>query len=153
LLTHNIGLRADGHQAVDVFRDGYQDLAGHVAALLGASRLVLNVDAGSALLDEELGQLHDGRQAAVASVGVGDDRAQVVDVGELRALRLGRRQTLLALLAIVEKLGHEQVADLVGDGGLVLSGAASCSHIYMPLETHVGVVGKIWTRLVGRRGG
>jgi hypothetical protein len=53
----------------------------------------------------------------------------------------------------VEKLGHEQVADLVGDGGLVLSGAASCSHIYMPLETHVGVVGKIWTRLVGRRGG
>jgi hypothetical protein len=75
LLTHNIGLRADGHQAVDVLRNGHQHLAGHVAALLGAGRLVLDVDAGGALLDEELGQLHDGRQAAVASVGIGDDRA------------------------------------------------------------------------------
>jgi hypothetical protein len=134
-----------------VLRDGHQHLAGHVAALLGAGRLVLDVDAGGALLDEELGQLHDGSQAAVASVGIGDDGAQVVDVGELRALGLGRRQTLLALLAVVEELGHEQVADLVGDGGLVLLDATACSNV--ALRTHVGVVGKIRARLVGRGGG
>ncbi len=98
--------------------DGHQHLAGHVAALLGAGGLVLDVDAGGALLDEELGQLHDGGQAAVARVGVGDDGAQVVDVGEVGALGLGHRQALLALLAVVEQLGHEEVADLVGDGGL-----------------------------------
>ncbi|KAJ6443327.1 protein kinase SNF1 [Purpureocillium lavendulum] len=115
-LTHNVGLRADGDQAANVLADGHEDLAGHVTALLGAGGLVLDVDAGGTLLDEELGELHDGREAAVARVGVGDDGPQVVDVGEGAALRLGRREALLALLAVVEELRHEEVADLVGDG-------------------------------------
>lgn len=71
--THHVGLGPDGHQAADVLADGHQHLARHVAALLGAGRLVLDVDAGGALFDKELGELHDGRQPAVARVGVGDD--------------------------------------------------------------------------------
>lgn len=117
-LTHNVGLGADGDEAANVLADGDEDLAGHVAALLGAGGLVLDVDAGGALLDEELGELHDGGEAAVARVGVGDDGPQVVNVGDGAALGLGRREALLALLAVVEELRHEEVADLVGDSGL-----------------------------------
>ena len=116
--AHNVGLGADGDEAVDVLADGDEDLAGHVAALFGPGGLVLNVDAGGALLDEELGELHGGGQAAVARVGVGDEGPEVVDVGQAGALGLGDAEALLALLAVVEELGHEEMADLVGDGGL-----------------------------------
>jgi hypothetical protein len=91
------------------------------------------MDPGGALLDEQLGQLHDSRQAAVAGVGVGDDGPQVVNVGQARSLGLGCREALLPLLAVVEQLGHEQMPDLVWDGG-------------------VRVVGKVRPRLVGRGG-
>lgn len=105
-LTHDIGLCADGNETVDVLADWDKDLAGHMAALLGTWSLVLNVDTGSTLLDEELGELHDGGQATVASVGIGNDRAEVVNVGDGSTLTLGGSQALLALLAVVEKLGH-----------------------------------------------
>ena len=98
--------------------DGHQDLSSHVSALLCSRRLVLDMDAGSALLDEEFGQLHDSRQAAVASVSIGNDGAEVVDVVELGALGLGHAEALLALLAVVEELGHEEVTDFVWYGGL-----------------------------------
>lgn len=116
--AHDVGLRADRDKAVDVLADGDEDLAGHVAALFRAGGLVFNVNTGGALFDKELGQLHHGSQAAVTGVGVGDNGAEVVNVGKVGALGLGHAQALLALLAVVEELGHEQVADLVGDGGL-----------------------------------
>jgi len=47
---------------------GHEHLATHVAALLGARRLVLEVDAGGARLDHHLGQLHHRGQPAVAGV-------------------------------------------------------------------------------------
>jgi hypothetical protein len=43
-----------------------------VAALLGAWLLVFEVDAGSAALDEHLGQLHDRRQPTVPRVSIYD---------------------------------------------------------------------------------
>jgi len=133
--AHDVGLRTDRHEPVDVLADGHEHLARHVPALLGARGLVLDVDARRALLDEELGQLHDGRQAAVARVGVGDDGPQVVDVeGALGARGLGHAQALLALFPVVEELGHEQVLDLVGHSG-------------------VGVVCQIRAGLVRRGGG
>jgi hypothetical protein len=126
VLTHYVGLRADSNQAVDVLADGHQHLAGHVAALLGARGLVFNMDASSTLLDKELGQLHDSRQTAVASIGIGNDGAEVINVGELCALVLGHRQAFLPLLAVVEELSHEQVANLVRDGGLFLPVNLDC---------------------------
>lgn len=79
--AHYVSLGADGDEAVDVLRDGHEDLAGHVAALLRAGGLVLNVDPRRSLLDEELGELHYGGEAAMARIGVGDDGTEVVDVG------------------------------------------------------------------------
>lgn len=117
-LTHDVSLGTDGNQTVNVLADGNENLAGHVAALLGARGLVLNVNTGSTLLNEELGELHDGGETAMAGIGISNDGTEVVDVGELGALALGDAETLLALLAVVEELGHEQVANLVGDSSL-----------------------------------
>ena len=106
----------------------------YVTALLGSGHLVLNVDTSSALLDKELGELHDGGQATVAGVGVGDDRPEVVDVGGAGALLLGHARASLALLAVVEELSHEEVLNLERD-------------------RVVRVVCQVGTGLVGRRSG
>jgi hypothetical protein len=111
-----------------VLADRNQDFASHVAALLGTRSLILNVNASSTLLDEELGELHNSSKTTVASICISNERSQEVDVGCLRLV--WRAEALFALLAVVEELSHEEVADLVGDGG-------------------VRVVCKIGTRLVG----
>lgn len=116
--AHDISLGTDGDEAVDVLLDGDEDLAGHVTALLGTRGLILNVDTGSTLLNEELGELHDGSKTTVTGIGIGNDGAEVVVVVELLTLGLGDGETLLALLAVVEELSHEEMANLVGDGGL-----------------------------------
>lgn len=110
--AHDIVLEADGDEAVDVLRDGNEDLSGHVSALLCPRRLVLDVDSGGTLLDEHLRELHDGGETSVSGVGIGDDGAEVVDVGGFGALGGGEVGASLALLAVVEKLGHEEVLDL-----------------------------------------
>jgi hypothetical protein len=118
-LTHNICLGTDGNQAVDVLADGHQDLSSHVSTLLGSWGLVLDVDTSSTLLNEELRQLHHGSQTSVSSIGISDNRAQIVDVGEFRAISFRQgSNTLLTLLAVVEELGHEEMRDFVGDSGL-----------------------------------
>jgi hypothetical protein len=86
------------------------------------------VDTSSTLLDEELGELHNSSKTTVTGICVSNERSQEVDVGCFRLV--WRAETLFALLAVVEELSHEEVADLVGDGG-------------------VRVVCKIGTRLVG----
>ena len=116
--THDVGLGPDGNKTVDVFLDGHQHLASHVAALLGAGGLVLDVDACRTLLNEELGELHDRRETAMASVGVGNDRSKIVDAGQLGALSLGCGEAFLALLPVVEELRIEKLANLVGYSGL-----------------------------------
>lgn len=105
-----------------------------MSALLRARHLILNVDTGSALLDEHLGELHDGGETSVTGVGVGDDRTKVVDVGRLGAFLRRETRTLLTLLAVVEELSHEEMLDLVGDGV-------------------GGVVGEVGSRFVARRSG
>lgn len=121
-LTHDIRLCPDRNQTVNMFADGYQHLARHVATLLGTGGLVLDVDSSSTLLDEQLGQLHHCRQAAVARVRVRDDGTEVVDVCQVGTLRRRGRQALLSLLAVMEELCHEQMRNLVGDGGLFNAG-------------------------------
>lgn len=60
-----------------------------MAALFGARGLVFDVDPGRTALDEEPGELQHGRQAAMTGVGIGDDGAQIVDVGLGGALGQG----------------------------------------------------------------
>lgn len=110
--------------------NGNKDLASHVAALLGTSSLVLDVNASSTLFNEELGKLHGSSEAAMARISIGDDGSKVVNVGELCALILGGSHALLALFAIVEELSHEEMADLVGDSSLGMKlGHATVLHM------------------------
>lgn len=153
--THDIGLGTNGNQAVDMLADGHQDLSGHVPALLRSWGLVLDVNTGSTLLNEQFGQLHDCGQASVSSIGIGNDGPKVIDVSELAAVRFRQGgNTLFPLLAVVEELGHEEVGDLVGDGSLVE--ISTWREIASRCQTHVWIVREIWAGLIrggGRRGG
>ena len=128
--AHDIRLRADRDEPVDVLADRHEDFAGHVPAFLGAGGLVLDVDAGGALFDEELGEFHDGCETAVAGVGVGDEGTHVIDIRNIGSLLFRRSQAFFALFAVVEELRHEEMLDFVWD------------------SVH-GVVGEIGRRLVG----
>jgi len=119
--AHDISLGTDGNQTVDVFADGNQHLTGHVATLLGTGSLVLNVNTSSTALNEELGQLHDGSQATMTGIGIGNDGTEIVDVGDVGALVLRGGDTLLALFPVVEKLCHKELVDLAGNGVLCLN--------------------------------
>lgn len=78
-------------------------------------RLVLNVNTGSTLLDEHLGQLHDGGQSSVSSIGISNERSQVINVGSLGSLFGSEVGTVFSLLSVVEELGHEEVLDFEGN--------------------------------------
>mmetsp|Transcript_39874 Transcript_39874/g.120412 ORF Transcript_39874/g.120412 Transcript_39874/m.120412 type:complete len:578 (-) Transcript_39874:13-1746(-) len=111
--VQHVGLQADGDKPLGVLPRGHQDLAAHVPALLRARLLVLDVDARRAVLDEHLRQLHRRRQAAVARVGIGDDRVQIIHARRLGALVGGHAAALLVLLAVVEQLRPEELVHLV----------------------------------------
>jgi hypothetical protein len=112
-LTH---LKADGDEAVDVFRNRDENFAGHVAALFRSRCLVLQVDTGGTALDKHLGQLHAGGDASVSSVGVRNDGPQKVDVGRRGALLRRHGHPVFALFAVVKELGKEELLDLVWHG-------------------------------------
>ena len=111
--THNICLRTDGDQTVDVLANGHKNLSSHVATLLGTRSLVLNVDTSSAALNKQLGQLHNRSQTTMSSVSVSDDGTQVVNVCHISALLLGRRNPFLTLFPVMEQLGHPELVYLV----------------------------------------
>lgn len=116
--THDVCLGADGDQTVDVFTDRDKNFASHVAALLRSGRLVFDMDTSCALLHEQLCELHNGREASVAGIGISDDGSQIVDTWGLRPVCLWSGEPLFALLAVVEELCHEEVSDFVWDGGI-----------------------------------
>ena len=116
--AHDVGLGADGDESVDVLADGDEHFARHVSAFLGAWGLVFNVDAGGPLFDEEFGELHDGCEATVACVGVGNDGSQIVDIGNSGSLVFWCREALFPLFAVVEELCEPEMLDFVGDCGL-----------------------------------
>ena len=99
--------------------DWHEDLAGHVAALLRAGSLIFNVNSGGTLLDEQLRELHDGRKAAVAGIGIGNDGTQKVCVGELASFGFRGTEAFFSLFPVVEKLCHPQMLNLVRDCCLV----------------------------------
>ena len=72
------------------------------------------MDTRCTLLDKQLCELHDGCQASMSGIRIGDDWPQVIDVPQFLAVCFRRSDTLLSLLAIVEYLRHEEMANLVG---------------------------------------
>ena len=98
--------------------DRNKDLASHVATFLGSRSLVLDVNTSSTLLDKQLGELHDSGETTMTGISVCDDGTEIIDVLEVGTLGFWYRETLLTLFSVVEELSHEEVADLVGDGGL-----------------------------------
>ena len=119
--THNISLCSNSNKTVDVLADWHQDLSRHMSALLGSWSLILNVNTSSALLNEQLGQLHDRSQPTMSSISIGDDWSEVIDVGEFGPIGFrGGCNTFFSLLAVVKKLGLEKMLDLVWNGGLVV---------------------------------
>jgi hypothetical protein len=117
-LTHDVSLRSNCNEAVDMFLNGNKDLSGHMTTLLCARGLVFNVDSCRTLLNEQLGKLHDRGETTMPSIRVGNNGAEIVNVEKVCALLLGDAETLLSLLSVVEELGHEEMGDLVGNGGL-----------------------------------
>ena len=126
--SHDIVLESDSDQSVDVLGNGNENLSGHVSCkstsasaearattlrttLLRSRSLILNVDTGSTLLDKHLGQFHDGGESSVSSVGVGDNRSEVVDSGSRGSLSGSEVRSRFSLLSVVEELGHEQLLD------------------------------------------
>lgn len=122
LLTHDVRLCSNCNQPVYMLADGYQHLTRHVSTLLRAWGLVFDVDARSSLLDEQLGQLHDGSETAMASVCIGNDGSEIVNILQAATLRLGCRQALLTLFAVMKQLCHEEVGYFVGYSGLPTRG-------------------------------
>jgi hypothetical protein len=116
--AHDISLSTNSHKSVDVFLNWHENLSGHVSALFCAWCLILNVDTGSTLFDEHLGELHHGSDTTVSSVCVGNDGTEEIGVGDLATLALWGAEALFTLLAVVEELGEPKMLDLVWDSGL-----------------------------------
>jgi hypothetical protein len=113
-------LCADGNKTVDVLADWYQDLSSHMSALLRSWSLILDVDTSSSFLHEQLGQFHDRCQTSMSGISICNDGSEVIDICELGAVGFrGGCDSFFALLAVVEKLGLEEMLDLIRDGGLV----------------------------------
>mmetsp|Transcript_42402 Transcript_42402/g.64170 ORF Transcript_42402/g.64170 Transcript_42402/m.64170 type:complete len:513 (+) Transcript_42402:271-1809(+) len=131
--VQDVGLQTDGDEALAVLPSGHQNLAAHVAALLGAWFLILDVDAGGTIFDEHFCEFHCRGKTSVASVGVGNDRVEVVDRLGLGPHLGGHAASLLILLPVMEELGSEKLVHLVGN-------------------SVVRVVGDVGSRLVGSGG-
>lgn len=117
--THNIGLRPYSNQPINMFTNWNQNLPRHMSTLLRPRRLILNMNTSSSLLNEEFCELHDGSESSVSGISVCDDGAEVVDIGEFRTIGFGFcGYAFFTLFAVVEELGHEEMANFVWDGGL-----------------------------------
>ena len=77
LNTHDVVLEPNRNESIDVLLDRDEHFASHVAALLGARSLVLDMDTSCTSLNEELGQLHSGSETTMTGVGIGDDGSEV----------------------------------------------------------------------------
>lgn len=90
MLTHDISLRTDGNQPIDVLANRHKNLPGHMTALLGPRRLVFNMDTSCTLLDEQLSELHGSCQASMTSISISDNRPEKIRIGSILSLRKGQ---------------------------------------------------------------
>jgi len=112
--VYDVRLQADGDEPLCALPRGDQDFAAHAPALLRANLLILDVDARGAALDEHLGVLHRGREAAGACVCIRDDGNQVVHGCFLGPGLRRHPSALFELLAVVENMRSESWSTLVG---------------------------------------
>jgi len=110
--AHDVELKSDRDEPIDVLLDGDEHLARHVTALFRARCLVLDVDSRGTLFDEKLCEFHGCRDTAMASVRVCYDGAEIVDCRGRGKLGIAHTRTLFALLAVVEELSGEEVLNL-----------------------------------------
>lgn len=64
-----------------MFADGHQHLSSHVSTFLGTRSLILNVNPGSTTFNKELGEFQNSGETSMSGIGVGDDGAEVIDIG------------------------------------------------------------------------
>lgn len=91
-----------------------------MAAFLSSWSLVLDVYSSCSLLDEQLCQLHNRGKSPMTSVSVRNDRSQEVRVCNTITIPFRRRDSLLTLFTVVEKLSQEKLLDFIGNSILIL---------------------------------
>ena len=108
-------MQAGGVQAFDLFIDRDQHLAALVAAFLGAGTLVLDVVAGDAHFDEAADQVADMGIAAVAGVGIGDDKGAEVQFRCVFAFFLAHARAKVLLVLVRGQQGADDGRGFIGD--------------------------------------
>mmetsp|Transcript_28300 Transcript_28300/g.81856 ORF Transcript_28300/g.81856 Transcript_28300/m.81856 type:complete len:259 (-) Transcript_28300:741-1517(-) len=76
--AHDVRRQTSSDEPITMFLRRYQNFAAHMATLLSSGLLVFEVNAGSTCLDEELGELHDGRESTMTSIAIGNYRGEVI---------------------------------------------------------------------------
>jgi hypothetical protein len=99
-----------------MFGDRDEYLACHVSAFLRTRCLIFDMDTSGTFLDKHLGEFEHGSEATVPGIGISDDGAEIIDVGDFGSLLRGKVGSGLALLSVMEELGLEEVLDLVWYG-------------------------------------
>jgi hypothetical protein len=84
-----------------------------MSTFLGPWSLILDMNTSGSFLNEHLGQFHNGSQTAMTGIGISYNGAKVVNGRCSQKLNIGHAGASLALLAIMEQLGLEQMLDLV----------------------------------------
>ena len=111
--THNVELKSDRDEPVDVLLDGDEHFACHVAALFRAWCLVLDVDTRSTLFHEKLCEFHRCSNSTMASISICYDGTEIIDNGSRCELCVVHTGAFFALLAVVEELSSEKVLNLI----------------------------------------
>ena len=123
--VHHVGGQPGGIESPQELRRRDEHLASHVAALLLAGKLVLEVHARRAGLDHRLHDLERVERAAEAGLGVGDDGGEVVD--------------RVAALGVLDLVGPaEGVVDGAHQGRRAVAGVQALVGIHLPGEVGVG---------------
>ena len=116
LSSEDIGLETSSDQTVNVLTDGDEDLTSHVSALLGTRLLIFQMDTSSTRKNLHLDQLHDGSHTTETGITISNNGTEEINLGGVKPLLLGHVGTSLTLLAVMEKLGLEELLNLAGDG-------------------------------------
>ena len=112
--SHDVCLRTDSNQTIDMLTDRYEHFPSHMPAFLGPWCLVLDMNSSCPLLNKQLRKLHDCSEAPMAGVCVGYDGTEIVHICNATTMRFGGGDALLPLFTVMKELGEEQLLHFVG---------------------------------------